>query len=162
MILREAVEADLPAILAIHNEAILHSLAIWQYEPAPLANRQAWFAERASKGQPILIAEIDGALAGYASYGDFRAGAGYSGTVEDSIYVRGDMQRRGVARALMGALIDHARGAGKHVMIGAIGLPNEASVALHASFGFVETGRLSEIGRKNGMWLDLLMMQKRL
>ncbi len=162
MILREAVEADLPAILAIHNDAIVNTLAIWQYEPVALANREAWFADRRARGQPILIAELDGALAGYASYGDFRAGAGYGGTVEDSIYVRRDMHRRGLARALMSALIDHARAAGKHVMIGAIGLPNDASVALHAAFGFVETGRLREIGRKNGQWLDLSLVQKAL
>lgn len=162
MILRDATPADLPAILAIHNDAILNSLAIWQYEPVPLANREAWFADRAAKGQPILVAELDGMLAGYASYGDFRVGAGYAGTVEDSIYIRAGLRGRGLARALMGALIEHARSAGKHVMIGAIGLPNDASVALHAAFGFVETGRLREIGRKNGQWLDLLMMQKTL
>ncbi|MBK9083519.1 MAG: N-acetyltransferase [Rhizobiales bacterium] len=161
-IVRVATRADLAEILAIHNDAILNSLAIWQYEAAPLANREAWFEDRAGKGQPILVAEIDGAVAGYASYGDFRHGAGYGRTVEDSVYVRADLRRTGIARALMGPLIDHARAAGRHVMIGAIGLPNEASVALHAAFGFVDMGTLREIGWKNGGWLDLKMMQKTL
>ena len=162
LIIRDARRNDLAEILAIHNDAILNSLSIWQYEAVPLANREAWFEDRAGKGQPILVAEIDGAVAGYASYGDFRHGVGYGRTVEDSIYVRADLRGKGIARALMGPLIDHARGAGKHAMIGAIGLPNDASVALHAAFGFVDMGTLREIGRKNGRWLDLKMMQKTL
>jgi phosphinothricin acetyltransferase len=161
-IIRAATAADLPAILAIHNDAILNTLAIWQYEAVPLANREAWFADRNAKGQPILVAEIGGEVAGYASYGDFRHGAGYANTVEDSIYVRADLRGRGIARALMAPLIDHARAAGRHVMVGAIGLPNAPSVALHAAFGFVEIGTLREIGWKNGAWLDLKMMQKTL
>lgn len=162
MSIRAGREDDLPAILDIHNDAILNSLSIWQYQAVPLANRQAWFSERMAKGFPVLVAEIDGRLAGYASYGDFRHGAGYDVTVENSVYVRKDARGRGVARPLMEALIDHARKAGKHVMVAAVGLPNEASLALHRRLGFVDVGTLREIGWKNGMRLDLALLQKRL
>lgn len=158
-ILRDARRDDLPEILAIHNDAILNTLAIWQYEAVGLDNREAWFADRAAKGQPIIVAELDGAVAGYASYGDFRSGAGYGRTVEDSIYVRKDLRGRGLARLLMAELIARARAEGRHVMMAAIGLPNDASVKLHADFGFTRCGLLREIGRKNGQWLDLQMMQ---
>lgn len=159
MIIRDARREDLPAILAIHNDAILNSLSIWQYEAAPLANREAWLADRRGAGFPVLVAELDGELAGYASYGAFRAGAGYDHTVENSVYVRKDLRGRGVARALMEALIAHARAAGRHVIVSAIGLPNDASLALHRRFGFEDVGTLRGIGMKNGMRLDLALLQ---
>jgi phosphinothricin acetyltransferase len=162
LLLREATRADLPSILAIHNDSILHSYSIWQYEAVPLANREAWFEERAAKGFPILVAESDGAVAGYASYGGFRFGVGYDMTVENSVYVRGDLRGRGVARQLMHALIARAKEAGKHVMVAAVGLPNDASLALHRGLGFEDVGVLREIGLKNGRRLDLALLQKRL
>lgn len=159
MNIRDATPDDLPAILAIHNDAILNSLSIWQYEAVPLANREAWFAERRAKGFPVLVAEIDGALAGYASYGGFRTGAGYDGTVENSVYVRKDLRGRGVARPLMEALIGHARENGRLVMVAAVGLPNDASLALHRRLGFEDVGTLKRIGWKNEMRLDLALLQ---
>lgn len=161
-VLRDAAEADLPAILAIHNDAIVNSLAIWQHEPVDLANRRAWFAERRAKGYPVMVADESMGVAGFASYGDFRSGAGYGGTVEHSLYLRWDRRGQGLGRALMDVLIKRARGQRKHVMVAAIGLPNEASVALHARCGFVAMGTLREIGRKSDRWLDLLLMQKML
>jgi phosphinothricin acetyltransferase len=159
-LIRDATEADLPAILAIHNDAILNSLAIWQYEAVNLANRRAWFEERRAKGYPVLAVEVDGALAGYASYGPFRFGAGYDGTVENSVYIARERRGQGLAKPLMQALLDRARAEGRHVMVAGIGLPNDASVALHGKLGFTESGRLREIGRKDGRWLDLLFMQR--
>ncbi len=161
-VLREATEADLEAILAIHNDAIVNSLAIWQYEPVDLADRRAWMSERQAKGYPVIVAEEGGQVSGFASYGDFRFGAGYANTVEDSVYLRQDRRGRGLGKALMNALFDRARGQGKHVMVAAIGLPNDASVALHAGCGFVAAGTLREVGRKADRWLDLLFMQKML
>ncbi|ALA17080.1 MULTISPECIES: GNAT family N-acetyltransferase [Chelatococcus] len=159
--IRPAREADIPAILALHNHHILNSLAIWRYEPADLDERLGWFRERTQKGFPILVADLPSAeVAGFATYGPFRTGAGYDGTVENSIYVRDDVQRRGVAAALMEALIAEARRDGRAVMVAAIGLPNDPSRALHTRFGFREVGCLEGIGRKFGRALDLLMMQK--
>jgi len=82
--IRPAREADIPAILALHNHHILHSLAIWRYEPADLDERLGWFRERTQKGFPILVADLPSAeVAGFATYGPFRTGAGYDGTVEN-------------------------------------------------------------------------------
>ncbi|APF38695.1 hypothetical protein BOQ54_16330 [Chelatococcus daeguensis] len=163
--IRHAREADVPAILALHNHHILNSLAIWRHEPADLDERLGWFRERTHKGFPVLVAELPPAsdtaqVAGFATYGPFRSGAGYDLTVESSIYVGEAFQRRGVATALMEALIAEARRDGRAVMVAAIGLPNDPSRALHTRFGFREVGRLEGIGRKFGRALDLLMMQK--
>ncbi|HEV2557176.1 MAG TPA: GNAT family N-acetyltransferase [Microvirga sp.] len=162
MRLRDATGADLPAILAIHNHHIAHTLAIWRYELADLAERRAWLEERRAKGYPVVVVEESGEMVAYGSYGPFRAGEGYHRTVENSIYVREDRQRRGYARALMMALIERARSEGRHVMVAGIGLPNEPSVKLHASLGFQEVGTMREIGWKFDRWLDLLLMQRSL
>lgn len=161
---RDATDADLPAILALHNHHIAHTLSIWRYELAGLAERRTWFENRVNDGYPVLVAAdpdaASGEVVGYASYGPFRAGAGYSNTVENSIYVRDDRQRRGIAHALMNALLDRATAQKRHVMVAGIGLPNDASIALHRAFGFEECGRLREIGWKREQWLDLMLMQK--
>jgi L-amino acid N-acyltransferase YncA len=162
MVIRDATEADLPAILAIHNHHIARTFAIWRYELADLAERRAWFEERRDKGYPVLVADEDGEAVAFGSYGPFRTGEGYHRTVENSIYVREDRQRRGLARALMAVLIEEARRQGRHVMMAGIGLPNDPSVKLHESLGFVEVGRLREIGWKFDQWLDLLLMHKML
>jgi L-amino acid N-acyltransferase len=161
-IVRDATEADIPAILALHNHHIVNTRSIWRYQPADLADRTAWFRERQVKCYPILIAEESGQFLGFASYGDFRAGEGYGGTVENSVYVTEGAQGRGIARALMERLMEHARINGKRVMVAAIGLPNDASVALHAKLGFEERGTLNGIGWKYDQPLDLMFMQKAL
>lgn len=157
---RPATEADAPAILDIFNYAVLETLAVWTETPVTLDNRLAMMRERAARGYPFLVAELDGAIAGYASFGDFRHFDGYAATVEHSIYVAPRFHRSGVARALMPPLIDAARACGKHVMVGAITSDNEASIRLHAAFGFEKTGLMPQVGRKFGRWIDLLWMQK--
>ena len=162
MIIRDARDADLPAILEIHNDAILTTTAIWDETPVDLANRQAWCAARRSAGYPVLVCEQDGALFGYASFGDFRAWSGYRHTVEHSVYVAREHRRRGAARLLIEALTARAEALGKHVMLGCIEAENAPSIALHAQLGFTIAGRLDEVGAKFGRWLDLILMQRRL
>lgn len=158
--IRDATEADLPAILAIHNEAVLHGTALWTIKPSDLAGRRAVLEDRRASGFPFLVGMIEGALAGYGSFGEFRPHDGYVRTVEHSIYVDPGFRRRGVATALLLRLIEAARGLGKHVMIGAITADNAASIALHVRHGFIETGRLPELGFKFGRTLDLVFMQR--
>lgn len=159
-VIRDAVDGDLPQILAIHNFNIENGFALWRYETETLADRAAWLQDRRKGGFPVIVAAAGAEVLGYGSYGSFRVGAGYGGTVENSIYVRDDVRRRGVGRALMTDLIARARAAGKHVMVAGIGLPNDASVALHAALGFVDCGVIREIGWKFDRRLDLGMMQK--
>ena len=162
MLIRQAVDADLDAILEIHNLAIRESLAIWTEEEVDRADRERWLLGRDREGFPVLVAEIDGAVAGYASYGPWREKSGYRFTVEHSVYVASDFQRRGVARALMVELIRVARAQGIHVMIGAIDAGNVASIALHTQLGFEPPLLVPEVGIKFGEWLDLAFMRLQL
>jgi len=160
--IRAATDADLGAILAIYNDAVLNTTAIWNETPVDLENRRAWLAARSKAGFPVLVAEEEGRVAGYGSFGDFRPFEGYRVTVEHSIYVAADFRGKGFGAALLAALIDEARRLDKHVMIGGVDAANAISIALHAKFGFVEAGRLPGVGVKFGRPLDLVLMQKNL
>ena len=162
MDIRNATEADLPTILAITNDAILNTTSSWNVHPTTLEARRQWLADRQASALPVLVAEIAGSVAGFGSYGSFRAWDGYRLTVEHSIYVDATFRRQGVGRQLLAALIDHATEAGMHVMMGVISADNEVSITLHEQFGFATVGRLPEVGRKFGRWLDLVLMQKML
>jgi len=158
--IRDAQVTDVPAILRIHNHAIAETTAIWDTEPAGLDERLAWLRNRTAAGRPVLAAEVDGELAGYASYGPFRPKSGYRYTVENSVYIAERFHRRGIATALLTELLTRARAAGDvHAMIAAIESRNQGSISLHESFGFRTVGVLPEVGRKFGRWMDLTMMQ---
>lgn len=159
-VIRDATEDDLPAILELHNINIATSTALWDIVAADLADRRAWFRDRVAAGMPVLIAEVDGEFTGYAHYGQFRPKVGYRYSVENSVYIVERFQRRGLAAALLGELIERARSSGRvHAMIAAIESDNTASIALHERFGFVEVGRMPQVGRKFGRWLDLTLLQ---
>lgn len=160
MLIRDAVDADLPAVTAIYNDAVANTTSIWNDRLVDVADRRAWMAARTGLGYPVLVAERDGVVAGYASFGDFRAFEGYRHTAEQSVYVAADHRRHGVARALLVALEARAAALGKHALIGGIEAGNEGSLALHRALGFVEVGRMPEVGIKFGRWLDLVFMQK--
>lgn len=157
--IRQASETDLPAILAIYNDAVENTTAIWNEKPADLANRKAWFADRTGKGFPVLVAERDGVI-GYGSFGDFRPFDGYRVTVEHSVYVSKDARGQGAGEALLAALVAEAKRMQKHNMIGGIDASNAPSIALHVKFGFEEVGRMPGVGEKFGRPLDLVLMQK--
>ena len=162
MEVRAAGERDLLVILAIYNHAVAHSTAIWNDVLVDLENRREWWRGRTGAGFPVLVAVDGDAVLGYASYGPFRAFDGYRQTVEHSVYVAEGARRRGAATALLKALEDEARRAGMHVMLGGIAADNAPSLMLHEKLGFVETGRMPQVGQKFGKWLDLVFMQKML
>ena len=159
---RAAAEADLPAILAITNDAIRNGTALWTLTPATLASRRDWMADRVRGGFPVLVAERASGVLGFGSYGRFRPHEGYARTVEHSLYVDAASRGAGVGRALLRALLDSATRDGMHVMIGGIEAQNAASIALHERAGFSRSALLLQVGRKFDRWLDLLFMQKRL
>jgi len=159
-IIRPATEADLPAIAAIYNDAVRQTTAIWNETVVDVENRRAWREARLASGYPVLVADREGAVVAYGSFGDFRAFDGYRFTVEHSVYVAEGARRLGIASALVVALAENAAALGKHVMVAGIAADNAASIALHARLGFVECGRMPEVGRKFGRWLDLVLMQK--
>lgn len=160
--IRPAQDADLPSILAITNDAILNTTSVWSLMPATLETRRAWLEERRSKNFPVLVAADGDTVLGFASFGDFRPWEGYRHSVENSIYIAADHRRRGLGRRLLGALLKEAERQGKHVMVAGIESGNAASIRLHDAFGFVETGRLRQVGRKFDRWLDLVFMQRML
>lgn len=156
----DATQADLPAILAIYNDAVLNTTAIWNETLVDLANRQAWLAERQAAGFPVLVAHDDaGGVLGYASYGTWRSIEGFRHTVEHSVYVRSDQRGQGIGPLLMRALVERAKQADLHVMVAAIESGNSASIRLHERLGFVTSGHMPQVGRKFGRWLDLTFMQ---
>nr|MBF0683980.1 N-acetyltransferase [Pseudomonas sp.] len=160
MLIRDAQEADLQGILHIYNDAVQNSTAIWNDTPVDLASRRAWLAERREQGNPVLVAlSEDGQVVGYASYGPWRPHEGFRHTVEHSVYVREGQRGSGVGRALMRDLISHARGAGRHVMVGAIESENRASIHMHQQLGFIHVGQMRQVGCKFGRWLDLTLVQ---
>ncbi len=158
--IRAARETDLPAILAIYNDAVANTNAIWNETLSDLDGRRSWWRERTARGFPVLVAVAGGEVAGYASYGDFRPFQGYRFTVENSVYVRKELRGKGIAAALMDALLAEARKQGLHAMVAGIEAGNAASIRLHRRFGFSEVARMPEIGFKFGRWLDLVLMQK--
>ena len=160
MLIRDALETDLPALRDIFNDAVLNTTAIWMDNVVDLANRQAWFAARAQQGYPILVAEnAAGEVVGYASFGDWRPFDGFCHTVEHSVYIRADQRGKGLGPQLLTALIELAKACDKHVMVAAIESGNAASIRLHQRLGFAITGQMPQVGRKFGRWLDLTFMQ---
>lgn len=162
MLIRDAEETDLPQILAIHNEVIANSTAIYAEEPVSIEDRRDWFDLRKRQGYPVLISQDDSGVIGYCSFGEFRAWPCYRHTIEHSVHIRADCRRQGIGRLLMEALIVRATGLRKHVLIGGIDADNVASRALHARLGFREVAHFRQVGRKFDRWLDLVFMQKML
>lgn len=161
-IIRQATLDDVSGILVIYNDAVANTLAIFNETMVDLANREAWFAGRKASGYPVLVAESDGNVLGYASYGDWRPFEGFRHSREHSVYVRSDVRGAGIGRALLSELIAYAREQNVHVLVAAIEASNEASIRLHESLGFIHNGRFHEVGQKFGQWLDLEFMQLKL
>lgn len=159
MRIRPARPADLPALLEIYNDAVVNTTASWDLLPWTPVEHAEWYAAKAEHGHPVMVADEAGEVLGYAAYGSFRPKAGYAGTMEHSVYVRPAQQGRGVGRALLVGIIEAARADGVHALIGGLSADNEVSLALHRSLGFVEVGRLPEVGRKFDRWLDLVLVQ---
>jgi L-amino acid N-acyltransferase len=152
--------AQAPEILAIFNDAILHSTALYEYQPRTLAFMQSWFEAKQKGSYPVLGAfDQNGALAGFASYGPFRSFAAYKYTLEHSVYVHPARRGCGLGRQLLQSLIEAARQQGYHTMLGGIDSSNLPSVRLHLSLGFVHCASIKQAGFKFGRWLDLEFYQ---
>lgn len=159
VVVRDCTPADLDVVHALHVDAVLHSTAIWQEEPHPRAYFDAWLAERQGDGYPVLVAEVDGTVAGYATYSQWRPHHGYRLTVEHSVYVVESFRGRGIASTLMRSLVERATAEGRHVMMAGICSTNTGSIALHSKLGFSTVAVVPEVGRKFDRWLDLTLMR---
>ena len=161
-IIRPAEAKDIPGILEIVNYNILNSTAVYDYDPKSLADMQTWFSEKQQGKWPVLVADSDGEVAGYATYGTFRFKEGFKFTVEHSVYVSEEHNSKGIGKLLLAELITLAKANRLHVMIGGIDASNKGSIEFHKKFGFRETAILKEVGFKFDQWLDLLFMELRL
>ncbi len=160
--IRDATPADLPAMLAIYNEVIANTTAIYAYEPRSLDALAAWLEAKRVDNWPVLVAEDDDVLAGYGSYGAFRPWPAYLHTVENSIYVAAGRRGGGIGSTLLPALVASATARGFHTMLAGIDAANDGSLRLHAKFGFRRVAQFHEVGWKFDRWLDLVFLQRML
>lgn len=158
-IIRRATVEDVPGILAIFNDVVLHTTASWTYEPSTLEARLGWYDEHVQNGLPVFVADNQGTIAGWGALNRFRAPPGYLRTVEHSVYVAANHRGQGLGREILVTLIESARGLGMHTIIAGIDGENETSVRLHRSLGFEQVGHLKQVGYKFDRWLDLIFME---
>ncbi len=154
--IRPATPADAPAIAAIWNQIIRDTTATFtttEKDPQTLAQQIA-------SGTPWWVACVNDRVEGHATYGQFRGGPGYARSMEHSIHLTAATQGRGLGRALMQTLEDHARAHGVHVMVAGVSSDNPAGQAFHARLGYAECGRVMQAGYKWGRYFDLVLMQK--
>jgi phosphinothricin acetyltransferase len=157
--IRHAIANDLPQILAIYNDVIINTTAVYEYEPHTLEMRQQWFNTKQEQGLPVFVAEEGEKILGLSSIGPFRAWAAYKYSVENSVYVASEARGKGIGKLLIPPLIDAAKQLQLHTIIAGIDAGNEASIMLHKHFGFEEVAHFKQVGWKFGRWLDLKFLQ---
>ncbi|MCC6428165.1 MAG: N-acetyltransferase [Phycisphaerales bacterium] len=161
MLIRDLEPRDVAAANALTNHFIANTTIHWGYTTASDDDfREYWLKGR--KTHPWLIAEIDGRFAGYTKASPWRDRDAYRFTAETTVYVALDMNRRGIGRALMLALLDRLRDMNFHQAIAGIALPNDPSIALHESLGFEKVGIFPEVGRKFDQWWGVGFWQRKL
>jgi phosphinothricin acetyltransferase len=160
MQIRNATSDDIPEILAIYNDVVINTTAIYDERVSTLEERYAWFDGRRAAGLPVLAAESAGQVVGFSTFGEWRSRWGYRHTVEHSVHVRADTRGRGLGRALLEALFPRAAALGMHMMIGHIDSAATASLRLHEKLGFTPVGTFREVGKLRGGWLSVVAMQR--
>ena len=158
MIIRDAAEADLPAIVEIYNAAILTRMSTAQLEPVTVAERLAWFREHSPERYPIWVTDDAGKIAGWFSFSRFIKRAAYDVTAEVSVYVHEDFQRQGVAAHLLDKAIYVSPSLGFESLIGFIFAHNLPSLELFHRFGFERWGMLPRVARAEGIWRDVVIV----
>ena len=159
MLIRPAVLADVPAILDIYNWAILNTTATNDYEPHTLAQRTEWFTAHQRDQYPVWVAEAEGRVAGWSSLSRYKERIGYRFTAEDSIYIAPAFHGPGLGKRLIPPLLEAARAMSLHAIVAGIDSENEASLRLHARFGFEQVAHFRQVGYKFGRWLDVVYLE---
>ena len=162
MLIRDATASDVEAITDIFNQAIPDGDAEWTEVPHTVEERVAWWRERTASGRPVIVADLEGRVVGVASYGDFRDSdrrEGFRFVCEHSVYLDASARGTGAADALMDELCDRARSNGLRRMVATIDALNERSIAFHRRRGFVEVGRMPDIGFTFDTWRTMVLLQ---
>jgi L-amino acid N-acyltransferase YncA len=161
MNIRDAVEADLAAIVAIYNAAIPSRTVTADVEPISVEHRLAWFHQHNPTNRPLWIAEIDGKTVGWLGFQSFYGRPAYQATVEVSLYVDPTFHRRGIGRQLLVAAIDHSPKMGIKTLLGFIFAANQPSLKLFAQLDFHQWGYLPGVAEFNNLQQDLVIMGRR-
>ncbi len=161
VVIRPAAAADAEAVRRIYNHEVGHTTHTFDLVPRSLAEQQAWLRDREG-ALGVVVAEVGGEVAGFASLSEYRPRAAYRTSVESSVYVDESVRGRGVGRRLMQEMVRVAEARGFHTMMARIAGGHEASIRLHQAVGFEVVGTEREVGRKFGGWLDVVVMQRML
>ena len=160
MQLKPCTEKQLPEILAIFNDAILNSTALYDYKIRTMEIMYAWYDDKLAHDYPVIGAfDENDTLLGFGTFGMFRVRPAYKYTVEHSVYVRSDKRGLGIGKILLREIIKKAEQQDFHVLVGVIDASNEVSIKLHENEGFVLNGIIKEVGYKFGKWLDAAFYQ---
>lgn len=157
--IRRATKQDAPAIMHIKNHAIVSSTNVYDEESKDLSFYEQWLEDKEKGAWPVFVicpADRLNFVSGYASYGTFRNYAAYRYTIENSLYIHPDYQKRGLGKILLRQLLDSAKAEGYHLMVAVIDSENKASCHLHEQFAFQRSGSIEECGHKFGQWLDIV------
>lgn len=153
--IRSATFEDCQAISAIFNEALLHTTSVYAYVPETLKDRQQWLLDKQQAQLPVLVAEREGQVLGFATFGPFRNRPAYQYTAEHSVYVAEPYRHQGIGEALLQAIIAEAIKHHLKTLVGGIDSANASSIRLHEKNGFVYQGMIPQAGYKFGQWLNL-------
>jgi L-amino acid N-acyltransferase YncA len=160
VVIRDAERSDLEAIVSIYNDVLATTSAIWREQPTSVGERERWLNDKRAALYPVLVAADASGVLGFVACGPFRDWPGYAKTMEHSIHVRPDVRGRGLGALLLASVEERARSLGVHVMVAATDAANEGSIRFHRRAGFVEVGRMPEVGQLRGDWRDLVLIQK--
>ena len=158
--IRPAERDDLDAMLAIYNDAIINTTAVYDYQPRASETQRQWFETKQAQRLPVFVAHDGATIIGFGSFGPFRPWPAYQFTVENSLYVDSAYRRQGAGTALLASLVNAAQTAGYHAMVAGIDATNEASLVLHRKAGFQPVAHFREVGWKFERWLDLVFMER--
>ena len=157
--IRKAEIKDIRKILEIVNYEIIHSTVLYEYKERSYEFQREWFDKKTEDGMPVIVYEDETGIRGFGTYGIFRPWPAYQFSVEHSLYVDKDARGLGVGGRILSELINLAKNSGYHTMIAGIDSLNYGSFEFHKKFGFIEVGKLKQVGYKFNTWLDLHFLQ---
>lgn len=158
-VVRDACREDVVDIAKIYNFAIRNSVATFDTEAKSVENRQLWLEQHQQNGFPVLVAESDGNVVGWACLTEWSDRCAYSATSETSVYIDFELHGKGIGTQLLAELVQRAKDNGTHTLLARIADHNLASIRLHERFGFEVVGVMKEVGRKFDRYLDVRLMQ---
>jgi len=162
LMIREATSDDAEAIRLIYNHEVENETSTMDLVPRTLETQREWIAARSGAFCAVVAVDGSGIVLGFGALSEYKDRSGYRSTVENSVYVRRDVARRGIGKQILLHLLETATVSGFHSVIARIEAQSLASRGLHSSCGFELVGIEKQVARKFGKWLDIAVMQKSL